>query len=79
MEKCYLTLGIGGLMGLSFLEEPFGVFEVVLWLFGGAFVFGMSALIIATGFSESREDGPGWLSICISLGVVYLISPIIYG
>lgn len=75
-EKTYLILGIGGLCGLTKLQQPFDVFEVVVKLFGGSLLVGCTAIVLLQARSAVSSDSPapGWGSIWIAIGVAYFIT-----
>lgn len=74
-EKIFLILGIGGLAGLSWLEEPFGVFEVVLKLFGGSLYVGVTAIVLLSVFGGLSDDRiPSWKAIFVNITIAYAVA-----
>ena len=77
-EKMFLILGIGGLAGLSWLEQPFGVFEVVVKLFSGSLFVGVTAIVLLAAFGFLSNDRiPSWKAILTNIAIAYLFSSFI--
>ena len=76
VEKTYITLGIGGLCGLSKLEEPFDVADVIMKLFAGAFLVGCTAVVFlqARASANSTQEPPGWVAISVAIAAAYFIT-----
>ena len=74
-ERMFLILGIGGLAGLSWLEQPFGVFEVVVKLFSGSLFVGVTAIVLLAAFGFLANDRiPSWKAIFVNITIAYVVS-----